>query len=65
MSMPRMLPACVRTSSAFGRELDAPGLAPPADLHLRLDDDGVPDPLGRGDRLVDGVDGSPADTGIP
>jgi hypothetical protein len=35
------------------RKLHAPGLAPPADLHLRLDDDGIPDTVGRGDGLVD------------
>ena len=34
-------------------ELDAAGLATAADLHLGLDDDGVPGSLGLGDRLVD------------
>ena len=38
-------------------ELDAAGLAAPADLHLRLDDDGIPDAVGGGDRVVDGLDG--------
>ena len=60
-----MFPAWVRTSSAFVGELDAAGLAAPADLHLRLDDDRIADAVGGGDRVVDGLDRSPADTGMP
>ena len=36
-----------------GRELDAAGLASPADLHLRLDDDRIADAVGGRDRVVD------------
>ena len=36
-------------------ELDAPGLAPPADLHLGLDYDRVAHPVGLSHRLVDRV----------
>src|SRR6202008_622927 len=36
-----------------GGELDAARLAPPAHLHLRLDDDRIPDLVGDGDGLVD------------
>ena len=39
-----------------GGELDAAGLAAPADVHLGLDDHRVADRVGRGDRLVDRVD---------
>ena len=39
-----------------GGQLDAAGLAPPADLDLRLDDDRVADPVGGGDGVVDGGD---------
>ena len=35
-------------------DLDPAGLAAPADPHLRLDHAGIADPLGGGDRLVDG-----------
>ena len=55
MSMPRMFPAWRRTSSAVVGELDAAGLASPADLHLRLDDDRVAGLVGLGHGLVDRV----------
>ena len=45
--------ACSRHSSAFVGQLDAAGLAPAADLHLRLDHDGIADAVGGGDRVVD------------
>ncbi len=57
MSMPRMLPACSRDLGLVGGELDAAGLAAPADQHLRLDDDRVADLGGRRDGVLDGVDG--------
>ena len=38
-------------------DLDAAGLAAAADLHLRLDDAGVADLVGRGDGLLDGGGG--------
>ena len=51
-----MLPACVRTSSAFVGELHAARLAAPADLHLRLHDDRDSRRARRArDRLVDGL----------
>jgi hypothetical protein len=37
-------------------ELDAAGLAAPADLHLRLHHDGIADTVRGGDRVVDGPD---------
>jgi hypothetical protein len=39
-------------------DLDAAGLAAPADQDLRLDDDRVADLVGRGDRLIHGGGGS-------
>ncbi len=47
-----MLPGLRRV----GGELDASGLAPPADLHLRLHDDRVAETVGGGHRSVDGLD---------
>ena len=47
-----MSPAWVRTSSALAGQLDAAGLAAPADLHLGFDDDRVADPLRLSDRFV-------------
>ena len=38
-------------------QLDAAGLAPPADLHLGLDHDRIAEPVGGGDGVVDGLDG--------
>ena len=42
------------------RDLDPAGLAAAADLHLRLDDAGIPDLVGRGDGLLDGGGGGAA-----
>jgi hypothetical protein len=65
MSIPRMFVAWLAALVGVRRQLDAAGLAPPADLDLRLDDDRVAHPLRRGDRVVDGRAASPGDTGIP
>ena len=51
-----MLPACSRHLVGVVGELDAARLAPPADVHLGLDDHRVADRVGGGDGLVDGVD---------
>ena len=47
-------------------QLDAAGLAPPADLHLGLDHDRVAEPVGGGHGVVDGRrPTSPGETGMP
>ena len=48
-----MFPACVAHLVDVARQLDATGLAPAADQHLRLDHHRVAELLGRGDGLVD------------
>ena len=57
MSMPRIARACVLRLAAVGGELDAARLAAPADQHLRLDDAGIAELVGGGDRLLDGGGG--------
>ncbi len=59
MSIPRMAPAWARTSSGVVGQLDAAGLAPPADLDLRLDDDRVASFVGLCDGVVDRVGDAP------
>ena len=44
-------------------QLDAAGLAAAADQHLRLDDDGIAELVGGGERLVDGLRGLPVGNG--
>ena len=53
--MPRIAAACSTDLVGDRRELDTAGFATPADLHLGLDDDWVPDRVGLADGLVDGV----------
>ncbi len=53
MSSPMMLVACSRASASFDGELHAAGLAPPADLHLRLEHDRVADAVRGRDRGLD------------
>ena len=60
MSMPRMALAVLLGLRAVLRDLDAAGLAAAADLHLRLDDAGITDLVGRGDGLLDGGGGGAA-----
>ena len=55
MSMPRMCAGVLADLVGVVGQLDAAGLAPPAHLDLRLDDDRVADRVGDDDRLVDGV----------
>ena len=55
MSIPKMFAACGAHLVGVVGQLDAAGLAAAADLHLRLDDDGVAGGIGLGDRLVDGL----------
>ncbi len=54
-----MVPAWLRTSSAFSGQLDAPGLAPSPDLDLGLDDDRIAGLVGLDYGLVDGVGDAP------
>jgi hypothetical protein len=57
--------ACASASARSLATLMPPGLAAPADQHLRLDDARVADLVGGGHRLVDVVAGEPEGTGTP
>ncbi len=51
-----MLPACNAHLVGVVGQLHAAGLAPAADVHLGLDDDGIADHVRRGDGVVDRLD---------
>ena len=64
MSMPRIV--CPRLGLVgCARELDPARLATSSDEHLRLDDDGTAERLGRGRASAGVVARTPSDTGIP
>ena len=60
-----MLPRVLARLALVGGELDAAGLAAPADQHLRLDDDRIADLVGRRDGVLDRRDGLSEETLSP